>query len=150
LDFDIVAKFLAVIDSKPASWEGFITSNGCHLGHDIAACEATTWREAGPSVLHGVEYDYTSLDSGVWMARRQTYERVGGFDESLFAWGHAQTEFQYRVYTAGVEFVRVPEVLFYHPQHSAERDMDLAHQQLRERGLDIRKLWERYDGPRIY
>jgi len=150
LNFDIVRKFLAIVDSKPDTWEGFLVSHGCHLGNSIAECEATTWRESGPRVLHGVEYDYTEIDSGVWMARRETFDRIGGFDERLSAWGHAQTEFQHRMFTAGVEFVRVPEVLFFHPAHGGEKDIEVGHRQLRDLGLDIREMWERYPGPKFY
>jgi len=150
LDFGILQKFFDVLAGKPIGWDGFVVSNGCHLHVNVQECEQTSWRANGPRIFHGVDYDYTEIDSGVWMARRRTYDRVGGFDEKLSAWGHAQTEFQYRMHEAGVEFVRLRETLFYHPQHAGARDMDRAHQQLRDRGLDIRKLWERYEGAKIY
>lgn len=150
LDASMLTKFIAVIDSKPPDWDGFIVSHGRHLHQNIEQCEAIQWRVHGLHVLPGVDYDYTEVDSGVWMARRETFERVGGFDERLAAWGHAQTEWQYRMHKAGVEFVRIPEVLFYHPQHAAPRDIEVAHQQLRERGLDLHEMWARYHGRSPY
>lgn len=150
IDFNMLAKFYAVLDSKPDNWDGFVVSHGCHLGIPVESCEQTNWRTVGPR-FHGAEYDYTEIDSGVWMARRDTYDRIGGFDEHLSAWGHAQTEFQYRMHLSGVEFVRIRETLFYHPFHGGARDIDFAHQQLRERtSVPIQTMWERYPGPKFY
>lgn len=140
LDFSILSKFIDVVDSKPKDWEGFIVSNGCHLGQDIYEVEKSPWREHGTRVLQGIVYDYTEIDSGVWMARRNTYDRIGGFDERLSAWGHAQTEFQYRMHLGGVEFVRLPETLFYHPGHGGDKDMGLANQQLAVVGTDLKVM----------
>lgn len=150
LDFGILEKFVAVVGSKPAGWDGFIVSHGAHLGITVGECEATGWRTTGPRHLGGIIYDYTEIDSGVWMARRETYDRVGGFDERLFAWGHAQTEFQYRMHLAGVEFVRIPETLFFHPGHGGEKDMDLANRQLAAQGTDLKMMWARYHGASPY
>lgn len=153
LDFDLVERFVDIIEEKPAGWNGFLTGNVYHLGADIAQCEQVRWRELGPETLRrlpGTVAEYTCIDAGVWMARRETFEQVGGLDEGLTAWGHAQTYFQYKLHRAGVECVRVPEVLFYHPQHAAPRDLDLAHQQLHDHGVDLRELWARHDGARVY
>jgi hypothetical protein len=151
LDFGILRKFVEVIDSRPPEWSGFITSNGCHLANVIEECEATNWRAEGPSVLHGIEYDYTSIDSGVWMLRKDAYDEVRGFDESLSAWGHAQTLFQYTLFRYGTDFVRVPETLFRHPFHGGARDMSVANAQLAEHvGIDIRQMWARYHGTSPY
>lgn len=150
LDPSMLGKFVAVLDAKPPEWDGFIVSHGRHLGNDIAQCNAVGWRTRGLAVLGGVDYDYTEIDSGVWMARRETFDGIGGFDERLSAWGHAQTDFQFRMFEAGVEFVRIPEVLFYHPAHGGNRDIEVAHQQLRDRGGDIREMWARYPGPKFY
>lgn len=152
LDSDIVARFAAVVDQEP-SRESFITARGFHLEAGIDVVELTDWRRAGVGelyVLPGALIDYTQIDSGVWMARKATFDRVEGLDESLTAWGHAQTHFQHKVFEAGVEFVQVPEVLFYHPRHSAMRDLGLAHQQLRDHGIDIKQLWKRYEGVQPY
>lgn len=150
LDFSMLGKFLAVVRSKPEGWEGFIVSHGCHLSLDVKACEASPWRERGPRIFSGVEYDYTEIDAGVWMTKRDTYERVGGMNEKLSAWGHSQTEFQHRIYEAGVEFVRLKETLFFHPHHGAERDIDNAHRQLEEVGGDLKQMWKRYHGESPY
>lgn len=150
LDPSMLKKFVAVLETKPSNWDGFIVSHGRHLGNTIAECEATGWRTRGPRILGGIDYDYTEIDSGVWMARRETFDGIGGFDERLSAWGHAQTEFQHRMFEAGVEFHRIPEVLFYHPAHGGAKDIEVAHQQLRDLGGDIRQMWERYPGPKFY
>lgn len=153
LDFDLLKRFVAVVDEQPAGWDGFVTGNVYHLAVDVEECEATTWRETGAGELRhlpGVEADYTRIDAGVWMARRDSFERVGGLDERLTAWGHAQTHFQHKLALAGVEFVRIPEPLFYHPLHAAPRDLALAHQQLRDVGGDLHEMWARHDGARVY
>lgn len=153
LDFDALAKFVGIVEGHPEGWNGFITSNGCHLAADIARCEQTDWRAAGPRVFQGfpgAPFDYTAIDAGVWMARRDAFDRVGGLDESLTAWGHAQTDFQYRLHQAGTAFVRILETLFWHPWHAAPRDLELAHAQLRAKGGDLRACWARYEGASPY
>lgn len=153
LSFNALDRFTSVIIPRSEDWNGFVTGHVYHLSVDIATCEQTWWRVDGPSGLQafaGSEADYTVIDAGVWMARRDAFEHVHGLDESLTAWGHAQTYFQYCMYKAGVEFVRIPEILFYHPQHSAPRDIELAHQQLRDQGVDIKELWARHDGVQPY
>lgn len=144
LDFNALEKF-SEIARTGHDQDVFITSHGCHLQEDVLVCEATAWRQAGPRIFHGVIFDYTSIDSGVWMTQKSTFDAVGGLDERLTAWGHAQTHFQHKLYKAGVEFARIPEVLFYHPLHAGPRDLALAHQQLQDIGVDIRQLWARHD-----
>jgi GT2 family glycosyltransferase len=80
----------------------------------------------------------------------KAFKQVGGLCEELTAWGHAQTHFQWKLHQAGVEFVRVPQVLFYHPHHGGERDIEVAHEQLKQQGLEIRDLWARYEGVNPY
>jgi glycosyltransferase involved in cell wall biosynthesis len=142
LDFSIVRRFCEVANEHPDEWNGFIVSHGCHLVGDVESVEHTNWRETGPR-FQGVVFDYTDVDAGVWMARRFTFDWVGGFDERLTAWGHAQTYFQHRMWQAGAEFVRIPEVLFYHPWHDGPRDLGLANQQLAQVGVDLKTLWQR-------
>lgn len=149
LDFSLVEKFVDVAGAKKNLWNGFVTSNGCHLNVDVGVCEATDWRTKGPRFL-GVVFDHTLIDAGVWMARKDAFDRVGGLDEGLTAWGHAQTHFQWKLKEAGTEMVRIPEVLFYHPLHSAERDLALANAQLSERGIDVKELWKDYRGEHPY
>lgn len=130
----------------------FVTSNMMHLNVDVAGCEQTEWRRNVKMLqtLPGAIVDYTHIDAGVWMLDRASFDKVGGLDETLSAWGHAQTHFQYKLHRAGVRFVRIPEVMFYHPQHVAPRDMALAHQQLRDLDIDIHDLWARYEGAKPY
>jgi len=146
LDFDAVAQFAAAATSD----NQFIVSRYFDVGVDIARCEQTDWRRQGPSVLQhfGREYDHVLIDAGVWMTRKDIFNKVGGMDETLVAWGHAQTVFQHKVYRAGVEFVKLPSVLFYHPAHGYEtpRDHAVARQQLQTLGLDLVEMWSRYTG----
>jgi GT2 family glycosyltransferase len=151
LDFDLVAKFRYALEQKESC---FVTGLVCHLQSDVSTCEASTvWRERGPSVFqqlpHVVEL-YTEIDTGVWGMKKDVFDRVGGLDERLTAWGHAQTHFQGKLRTAGVEFVKIPEVLFYHPMHAGDRDLGLAHQQLADIGVDVRELWDPYIGRNPY
>ena len=129
----------------------FIVGGYYDIGPDIIRCEQTTWRTDGPKVLRsqGTEFHHVLIDAGMWMTTRAVFESVGGMDESLHAWGHSQTVFQHRLYQSGVEFVRIPEVLFYHIAHNYEssRDHSVASQQIRDIGLNIKELWARYDGP---
>lgn len=153
LDFNLVERFVKIVDAHPDGWNGFVTGNVYHLGPDISVCNGASWRTDGPAVLQeflGTTEEYTSIDAGVWMARKQAFEQAGGLDESLSAWGHAQTHFQYKMFLKGVEFVRIPEVMFYHPKHSAPRDLNLAHQQVKETGIDIKQMWARYEGAQPY
>jgi len=131
----------------------FITGRVYHLTADIDTCEKTAWRKLGASMLRtlpGVEEKYMEIDAGVWMLQREVFHSVQGLDETLVAWGHAQTHFQHKLYNAGVAFAVVPEVLYYHPAHGGAKDIELAHQQLRNLGLDIRQLWARYGGAQPY
>jgi GT2 family glycosyltransferase len=146
LDFSIIQKFV----QRTPNWNGFITSNGCHLGQDIGQCEHTNWRIDGPGIFRGVDFDYTLIDSGVWMARKSAIDYIGGLDERFSVWGHAQTDFQHRLYQSGVEFVRVPERLFFHPLHEAPRNITLANQELSARGASLREMWQRYHGVNPY
>jgi glycosyltransferase involved in cell wall biosynthesis len=149
LDFWAVAKFAAIARAQGDDWSGFVTSNGCHLQDDITECERSDWRVHGPRFC-GTVFDYTCIDAGVWMARRDQFDRVGGLNERLTAWGHAQTLFQYKLHSAGTECVRIHETLFFHPWHSGERDLAQAHQQLHDQGVNLKALWARHEGAQPY
>jgi glycosyltransferase involved in cell wall biosynthesis len=150
LEFDLLRRCVDEINKRDADWNGFVTANGCHLDFTIDDAENTMWRERGPNIFDGVPYDYTVIDTGVWLARKDAFDAVGGLDEGLNAWGHSQTHFQWKLHKSGVEFVRIPEVLFYHPGHGGHRDIVIANHQLASQGLSPRDLWERYEGPRVY
>lgn len=153
LEFDIVKQFVGEINDRSAMWNGFITSTGCYLGENLVSHEQTLWRQNGPYLLGrtGLTYDHTSIDAGVWMAKRDAFDLVGGLNEKLTAWGHAQTHFQWKLYKNGVEFRRIPEVLFYHLDHGGgEKDLGVANQPLAEQGIDLHEMWARYEGQRPY
>jgi GT2 family glycosyltransferase len=150
LAFDALRKFVAAKNQKPEDWNGFVTSSGSHLALSVESCEVRGWRNQGPQIFSGDMYDYTHIDTGVWLARRDAFERVGGLNEQLSAWGHAQTHFQWKLHKSGVEFVRVPEVLFFHPAHEGEKDLSLAKRQVDAQGLSLQEMWARYEGPRMY
>lgn len=153
LTFDAVQKFMSVVRSKPDGWDGFVTGHVYHLGVDIHRCELVPWHSLGTGILRnfpGVENDYTCIDAGVWMLPRASFFAVGGLDESLTAWGHAQTHFQHKLFLRGTEFVRIPEVLYFHPGHGGDKDIELAHQQLAALGVSLKDMWARYHGPSPY
>lgn len=153
LDTSFVSRCCAVVDSHPEGWNGFVVTNGRHLQDDVLECERSEWKIKGARALRavaGADFDYTTIDAGVWMARKEAFDSVGGLDERLTAWGHAQTHFQWKLSKAGVEFVRVPEVLFYHPKHDGERRIELSHEQLAAVGVDLHELWARHEGPKPY
>lgn len=153
LDFEAVKKFWMVAAAHGSGWRGFVTSNGYHLNADVGRCNWEPWKTDGTAALRrlpGNEIDYTIIDTGVWLARRDDFEAVEGLDERLTAWGHAQTHFQWKLYREGVEFIRIPEALYFHPIHGAERDIDVAHRQLGDLGVDLQEMWSRYEGPKVY
>ena len=149
LSFDIVKRFASIAGGYPNDWNGFVTSDGSYVGA-LQECERTTWRENGPGVIQGTTYNHTVIDAGVWLGRSQSFTQVGGLDEHLTAWGHAQTHFQWKLYKTGTEFIRIPEVLFYHLDHGGDKDIVLANQQLASRGVSLQDMWSRYDGPKVY
>lgn len=148
LEVGALDRFIRVVQSKPEKWEGFVTSGGKHLSVDVGMVNGTNWRTAErfPSHLPGTLIDYTEVDTGVWMLPKATFRAVEGLDERLTAWGHAQTHFQYKLHQKGVEFVVIPDVLFYHPLHAAPRDLDLAHKQIAEIGVNLQEMWQRHPG----
>jgi len=153
LDFNLLSSFTEVVRQRGEDWHGFVTGNVYHLNVDIARCEEAQWRQYGPQILRalpGREETYMHIDAGVWLSRKDTFDRVGGLDERLTAWGHAQTQFQFQLHQSGVEFHRIPLPLFFHPQHAAERDLAVAHEQLASIGVKPRDLWARYEGPKPY
>jgi hypothetical protein len=149
LSYSLLQRSAMALDAR-LTGHTFVTAHGSHLYMEVAEVEATRWRTDGPDQLSGATFDYTNIDSGVWMTRKDTFDLVGGLDEHLTAWGHSQTEFQHRLHLQGVEFVRIPWPLFFHPRHGGPRDMDLAHAQLRDRGYEAKDLWQRYQGASPY
>lgn len=153
LDFGLAQRCLDALDRSPADADFFLTGYVCHMGVDIGECEKTAWRAGGTRTLLDLPCkveDYTEIDAGVWFLRRDAFERVGGLDEGLHAWGHAQTHFQWKLHSTGTAFTRIERPMFYHPLHSAPRDIGVAHAQLADRGIDLRQLWARYTGTQPY
>lgn len=153
LDPGLLAQSLQVAAGKSKGWDGFVTGDCKWLHQGIDAVEATNWRTHGAGalgLLPGVPVAHSLIDTGVFLVTRAAFEKVGGLDEQLTAWGHAQTHFQWKLQRAGTEMVRIPVVLYYHPQHGAPRDLALANAQLAQHGIDIKELWARYDGEHPY
>lgn len=153
LDFGLLAKSLAMAASHPKGWDGFVVSDCKWLHVDINAVEATAWRRDGVQALAhlpGALAAHSVIDAGVWMTTKASFEKVGGLDENLTAWGHAQTHFQWKLQQAGTQTAHMKEVGYYHPHHGAPRDLALANAQLLQQGIDIKALWARYDGEHPY
>lgn len=151
LDFDVISKFA---EEFARHQEGaFVTGYAHHMAYDergdqrvdgFRDIEPTEWRTHGTGRLleriNGWRVNTSDVDAGVWLTRRALLTTVGGFDESLTAWGYQQTVFQHRLRLAGVEIVQIPEYLFFHQHHAAPRNYDVAKQQLRDRGIDLDDL----------
>lgn len=153
LDFGFVARCQSQVATRHKGWDGFVTGDCYQLHVPVQRCEQTAWRHNGPHQLRelpGVVAAHTAIDTGVWMTTRAAFEKVGGLEETLTAWGHAQTHFQWKLHRAGTETHRFAEVLYYHPHHGGPRDLSVATAQLAQHGIDIKDLWKRYDGEHIY
>lgn len=149
LDFSLVTKFWSHF--HPTTRAKFVTSYAYHMAYDergdqrivgMRDIEPTEWRTKGAQVLlehvNGWRVDSSDRDAGVWMTTRETFERAGGLNEDLRAWGLQQTVFQQMLFKAGVEIIQIPEFLFFHQHHGGEfRDYDKAIEEL-----------ERYWGPK--
>lgn len=151
-DYLIAPNTLALFAAQVRHDRMFIVGKYYGLDVTIEGVEQYHWRSHGLTVLHplGREYDHMLIDvGGVWLTSKTAFESVGGLDERLWAWGHQQTLFQYRLHEAGTEFVCVPQIVFYHAEHGYEtpRDHALAIQQLASIGVDIHDLWARFDSP---
>lgn len=144
LESGIIEQFQQIAEQKSSDWNGMITSRGLHLAVDVGVVNQSGWRhaEAFP-MLSGSVINYTEVDTGVWMMPKRAFDAVGGLEEKLTAWGHAQTHFQHKLYLSGAEFVQVPKIMFFHPLHSAPRDLDLANRQLADIGIDLKEMWLR-------
>ena len=59
--------------------------------------------------------------SGNMSMRRETFEKVGGFDENFKTWGFEHFEFGYRLHKSNVEFVREREAVNYHLAHGRDK-----------------------------
>jgi hypothetical protein len=144
LEPSLLAKLTPVVTGKAPC---FATSHGSHLPYGVEEYQKRGWQQA---VADGSPFDYTAIDAGVWMLPAYAFRLVGGLDQMLTAWGHAQTEFQHRLHLRGIIFSVVPEVLFVHPWHAAPRDIVVAHAQLTANGIDVRDMWKRYHGASPY
>jgi len=152
LDSGILQNWVEVVEARGQQWNGFVTSNTRHLAVDIGEVEKTNWRVDSFALrrLPGMETDYGDIDSGVWLTTKAAFDAVGGLDEGLTAWGHAQTHFQWKLFHAGVETVCFAGPMVYHPLHSAPRDIELAHKQLADQGVSLREMWQRHSGRNPY
>lgn len=153
LDPALLARSMQLAASRGHGWDGLVTGDCYWLHVGVNSADVTAWRTAGARVLRdlpGAVASHTEVDTGVYLARRSAFDRVGGLDENLTAWGHAQTHFQWKLRESGTEICRIPEVLYYHPQHGAERDLALANEQLRAQGVEIKDLWSGYSGKHPY
>lgn len=145
LDFDAVQDFTNVMTP-----ENFVVGGYFDVPLDVGEIEKTKWRVKGPQILPGREWDHVEIDAGVWACSKETFDKIGGLDERLSAWGHAQTHFQYKLHSAGVPFVNIQKVLFYHMKHAVpeiDKDHKLALEQLKQVGVTLKQMWARYTGP---
>lgn len=152
-DYLIAPNTLALFREQIRHDNMFIIGGYYGLDITIDQCNQYDWRTYGVEMLKpfGREYAHGLVDvGGVWLTTKSAFDSVGGLDERMWAWGHQQTLFQYRLRLAGTEFVKVPQVVFYHAEHGYEapRDHSVAAAQLKEvAGIDVAEMWQWYTGP---
>lgn len=91
------------------------------------------WRDKGmPALLqhpYAFAFQETHLDAGVWLTSKRNILRVGGMNEGLTSWGYQQSTFQRALVNAGAVCRTLPEYLFAHQHHYAERNFQRAREE---------------------
>ena len=150
LDYTCVARFRAERDAHGPPWPGLVTSWCYQMGYDdqLSNTDALApyslpeapWRldPDGPRSLIGhvpaVPFQTSHLDAGVWLARKEDWQRTGGLNEKLVSWGYAQQSWQRALRRTGVDVVQLPAYLFMHQHHAAPRDFAQASREFAQYG----------------
>jgi len=126
-----------------AEQPSFVTSFAYHMAYDdrgdqridaFRDIEVHRWRERGAAVLldevNGWRVDSSHLDAGVWLLDISEFNRAGGLNEQLSAWGYQQTVFQKTLRDQGTPVRCLPQFLYFHQHHAAPRSYDLARAEL--------------------
>lgn len=137
LAFDALARLRAYDEAHPT--ERLFVSGWCwQMAYDRDAqnidatvdIEPYDWRRRGMSALlqhpYAFRFHETDLDAGVWFTQRQAVLNVGGLNEGMSSWGFQQSEFQRRLTRSGVRCHAIPDYLFAHQHHYADRDFRRA------------------------
>lgn len=100
--------------------------------------EQYNWREWGMAALlkhpYAFQFFETNLDAGVWMTKREYLEAAGWMNERLVSWGYQQSTFQRALGRCNVMCETIPDYLFAHQHHYAERNFDQASKEYSEHG----------------
>ncbi len=148
LDYDCLKKYRETRDEKGDY--GFITSYCLQMGFDermsnepdVApySYESAPWRQdpAGPRSLIGnvpaYQFHTTDLDAGVWLAHKTRIDHIEGLNERMSSWGFQQQEFQRRWRERGWPIHNIPEYLFMHQHHWADRNFTKANDEIARYG----------------
>jgi GT2 family glycosyltransferase len=117
-DPDWVARGIARFDDPAVEYlAGGITVPVGPTATIAAMVDATTFLDQQMYVRDGF-----SAGANIWV-RRETAERVGGFNEALGPYGGDDDEFGWRLAAAGVGVVYGPEVHLCHPPRARLRDV---------------------------
>ena len=79
-------------------------------------------------------FHQTQHDAGVWLTRREYLAAAGWMNEAMTAWGYQQSTFQRALGRVGVSCDVVPDYLFAHQHHYAERDFVRAQREYQQFG----------------
>lgn len=91
--------------------------------------EAYGWRTNVRYLLqypYAFEFPETDQDAGVYVTSREAMEKGGWYDEAMINFGYQQSTLQRKMRKAGVKMWAIPEFLFCHQHHEADRDFDRA------------------------
>lgn len=145
LSFDCLQRFRAKVYAHPLD-KMFVSGWCWQMAYDREAknidanvdIEQYDWRHHGLKALlehpYAFRFHETNQDAGVWMTRREYMEDAGWMNEKLVSWGFQQSTFQRVMDRAGVRCVALPEYMFAHQHHYADRNFDRAAQEYHEHG----------------
>ena len=96
--------------------------------------ESYAWRSNVRNLLqhpNAHSFPETDMDAGTYMTSKAAMKVGGWYDEAMIGFGYQQSTLQRRMAEGGIAMMVVPEYLFCHQHHEAERDFDKALQEYR-------------------
>jgi hypothetical protein len=126
-DFTFCEKVLAAYANEPMSY----ATSWMFMMPAVQDLDSLGWRENPQRLLEnnaGVTskqiecWKMADKDGPSFCTSKQACEAAGWYDESFTSWGFSQQDIQSRMRAAGVKMKVIPEWLFFHMFHPAERD----------------------------
>lgn len=106
---------------------------GCVPGTPIdePAYESYGWREDARFLLQGRRASFynSHQDAGVFVTTRTAIALGGWYDEAMIGFGYQQSTLQRHMWREDIAMIVVPEFLYLHQFHEAERDFTKAHEE---------------------